>query len=67
MDFADLVGLHLVMTKIAGKGELKVLVAGIGEWQCTTTSHAYSTVGPKTGVAEIMKKCTGAVSDLGDD
>ena len=42
MDFADLVGLHLVMTKIAGKGELKVLVAGIGEWQCTTTSHAYS-------------------------
>jgi len=30
VDIADLVGLHLVMTKIAGKGELKVLVAGIG-------------------------------------
>lgn len=31
VDFADLVGLHLVMTKIAGKGELKVLVAGVGK------------------------------------
>ncbi|PFX25793.1 transmembrane protein 147-like [Stylophora pistillata] len=30
VDFADLVGLHLVMTKVAGKGELKVLVAGVG-------------------------------------
>ncbi|EDO34164.1 predicted protein [Nematostella vectensis] len=30
VDFADLVGLYLVMTKIAGKGELKVLVAGLG-------------------------------------
>ena len=30
VDVADLVGLHLVMTKIAGKGELKVLVAGVG-------------------------------------
>ena len=29
--------------------------------------HHMLTVGPKTGVAEIMKKCTGAVSDLGDD
>lgn len=33
VDLADLVGLHLVMTKIAGKGELKVLVAGVGELQ----------------------------------
>ena len=30
VDIADLVGLHLVMTRIAGKGELKVLVAGVG-------------------------------------
>ena len=31
VDLADLVGLHLVMTKVAGKGELKVLVAGVGK------------------------------------
>jgi len=30
VDFADLVGIHFVMSQIAGKGELKVLVAGIG-------------------------------------
>lgn len=30
IDLADLVGLHLVMTKIVGKGEIKFLVAGIG-------------------------------------
>ncbi|KAK2573889.1 Transmembrane protein 147 [Acropora cervicornis] len=30
VDIADLVGLHLVMTRIARKGELKVLVAGVG-------------------------------------
>lgn len=30
VDFADLVGLHFIMTQIAGKGELKILVAGIG-------------------------------------
>lgn len=33
VDLADLVGLHLVMTKVAGKGELKVLVAGVGRLQ----------------------------------
>ena len=31
VDLADLFGLYLVMTKIAGKGDLKVLVAGLGE------------------------------------
>uniref|UniRef100_G3MMI4 BOS complex subunit TMEM147 n=2 Tax=Amblyomma TaxID=6942 RepID=G3MMI4_AMBMU len=30
VDLADLVGLHLVMTKVAGKGETKFLVAGLG-------------------------------------
>lgn len=30
VDFADLVGLHFIMTQIAGKGELKILVAGTG-------------------------------------
>lgn len=31
VDVADLLGLYVVMTKIAGKGDLKVLVAGLGE------------------------------------
>jgi len=30
VDLADLLGLHFVMTKIVGKGEVKFLVAGIG-------------------------------------
>uniref|UniRef100_T1JHP0 BOS complex subunit TMEM147 n=1 Tax=Strigamia maritima TaxID=126957 RepID=T1JHP0_STRMM len=30
VDLADLAGLHFVMTKIVGKGEVKFLVAGIG-------------------------------------
>lgn len=30
VDLADLAGLHVVMTKIAGKGETKFLVAGLG-------------------------------------
>ncbi|KAK3697918.1 hypothetical protein QZH41_013005 [Actinostola sp. cb2023] len=30
IDLADLLGLYLIMTKIAGKGDLKVLVAGLG-------------------------------------
>ncbi|XP_031559798.1 transmembrane protein 147-like [Actinia tenebrosa] len=30
VDLADLVGLYLVMSKVAGKGDLKVLVAGLG-------------------------------------
>ena len=38
MDLADLVGLHLVMTKVAGKGELKVLVAGVGKQSHTILS-----------------------------
>ena len=31
VDVADLFGLYLTMTKIPGKGELKVLVAGLGK------------------------------------
>ncbi|KAK3581003.1 hypothetical protein CHS0354_013897 [Potamilus streckersoni] len=30
VDLADLVGIHFVMTKIAGKGQLKFMVAGLG-------------------------------------
>lgn len=30
VDLADLVGIHLVMSKIAGKGQLKFMVAGLG-------------------------------------
>ena len=30
MDLADLVGIHFVMTKIAGTGQLKFMVAGLG-------------------------------------
>ena len=30
MDLADLVGFHMIMSKIPGRGELKVLVAGLG-------------------------------------
>lgn len=30
VDVADLIGLHIVMTKLAGKGEIKFLVAGLG-------------------------------------
>lgn len=30
VDLADLVGIHIVMTKVAGKGETKFLVAGLG-------------------------------------
>lgn len=30
VDVADLIGLHIVMTKFAGKGETKFLVAGLG-------------------------------------
>ncbi|XP_067143557.1 BOS complex subunit TMEM147 isoform X1 [Centruroides vittatus] len=30
VDLADVIGLHLVMTKVAGKGETKFLVAGLG-------------------------------------
>ncbi|XP_029843853.1 transmembrane protein 147 isoform X1 [Ixodes scapularis] len=30
VDLADLVGIHVVMTKVAGKGETKFLVAGLG-------------------------------------
>ena len=30
MDLSDLLGLHLLMTKIPGRGEMKVLVAGLG-------------------------------------
>lgn len=30
VDLADLVGIHVVMTRVAGKGETKFLVAGLG-------------------------------------
>ncbi|KAK3107743.1 hypothetical protein FSP39_021269 [Pinctada imbricata] len=30
VDLADLIGLHLVMSRIAGKGQLKFMVAGLG-------------------------------------
>ncbi|KAK6173807.1 hypothetical protein SNE40_017202 [Patella caerulea] len=30
VDFADLLGLHLIMTRIAGKSQLKFMVAGMG-------------------------------------
>lgn len=30
MDLGDLLGLHILMTKISGRGELKVMVAGLG-------------------------------------
>ncbi len=30
VDVADLVGLHLVMQRVSGKGQVKVLVAGLG-------------------------------------
>lgn len=30
VDVADLFGLHLVMTQIAGKGQLKFMIAGVG-------------------------------------
>ena len=30
VDFADLVGLHFVMSKVAGKGQLKFMIAGMG-------------------------------------
>ena len=30
VDLADLVGLHLVMQRVSGKGQVKVLVAGLG-------------------------------------
>lgn len=31
MDLSDLLGLHLLMMRIPGRGEFKVLVAGLGE------------------------------------
>ena len=30
VDLADLVGIHFVMSKIAGKGQLKFMIAGLG-------------------------------------
>merc|ERR1719435_456759 len=30
VDIADLVGIYLVMSRVAGKGSVKVLVAGLG-------------------------------------
>ena len=30
MDLSDLLGLHLLMSRIPGRGEMKVLVAGLG-------------------------------------
>ena len=30
MDLADLIGLYVVIQKVAGKGQVKVLVAGLG-------------------------------------
>ncbi|KAL5019636.1 hypothetical protein ScPMuIL_002528 [Solemya velum] len=30
VDFADLVGIHIVMSRVAGKGQLKFMVAGLG-------------------------------------
>jgi len=30
MDIADLIGLHYVMSKVAGKGQLKFMIAGMG-------------------------------------
>ncbi len=30
VDLGDLVGLHLIMTRITGKGQLKFLIAGMG-------------------------------------
>lgn len=30
VDFGDLIGLHIAMSKIAGKVEIKYLIAGVG-------------------------------------
>ena len=30
MDIADLIGLHIAMSKFAGKGQLKFMIAGMG-------------------------------------
>ena len=32
MDLSDLLGLHLLMLRIPGRGEMKVLVAGLGRF-----------------------------------
>ena len=31
MDLSDLIGFHILMTKIPGRGKLKILVAGLGK------------------------------------
>jgi hypothetical protein len=41
VDVADLFGLYLTMSKIPGKGELKVLVAGLG---IVPTVHTFSSL-----------------------
>jgi len=30
MDLADLIGFHIIMTKIPGRGDMKILIAGLG-------------------------------------
>ena len=37
MDLADLIGFHVLMSKIPGRGELKVLVAGLGMFLSSLT------------------------------
>lgn len=40
MDLSDLLGLHLLMMRIPGRGEMKVLVAGLGVYfflKCTVS------------------------------
>jgi hypothetical protein len=43
VDLADLIGLYVVMMKIAGKGDLKVLVAGLGQYCLSMCKLSYRT------------------------
>ena len=44
IDLSDLVGLHFIMTQIAGKGQLKFMVAGLG-WATAELIMTRSVIG----------------------
>ena len=51
VDLADLIGLYFVMTKIAGKGQLKFMIAGLG-W--ATAELICTRYKPKTSSVQKM-------------
>lgn len=64
VDMADLLGLHLVMSRNAGKGEYKIMVAAMGWATAELVMSRYDTHTAKSTSAQQYRKYTEVVNNM---